>query len=200
MKVGLLNSFWQEISQELKPEEIRVLCLLLSQQKGFKIHQSVMAKKMGMKQPNMVRTFNKLEKAGYLRKPDKLYSRMDGWHLTQKATKWKAGQHSAGYQLYAVDDICDTNVNNYEWLVRAYIAAYPEYSAVKDNLKFICKKLNIDVRTVAKYVSTIVAVPNENKTIITPIEKEEQVIYIEDIQASQAKKKLLYKPVDAFRF
>ena len=161
MQVGIMNTFWSEAARELKPQEIRLLFLLLSQQTGFIIHCNDMGNRLGLQQQNASRSMKKLQEKGYVTPPKNLRSKTDGWHLTRKALGYKAKEYSQKYNLYDLDNICDSSIDNYKWVIEAFIAAYPDDGEnIRNNTKFISERLGIDVRTIKKHLTETIVTDN----------------------------------------
>ena len=156
--VKIRHSFWEDVSQELKAGEMRMLVLMLSQKKDFVIHSGVIEKKLGISQQNVSRSMIKLKNAGYVILPKQHkdkggnFTSDGGYKLTTKATKYLANADSRNYQFYWETQICDKTISNNEWLINSFLSCYPEDSVMRFDFKTIAKKLHIDVRTVKKYI------------------------------------------------
>ena len=156
--VKIRHSFWEDVSQELKAGEIRMLVLMLSQKKDFVIHSGAIEKKLGISQQNVSRSMIKLKNAGYVILPKQHRDKNGnfisegGYKLTTKAIKYLADADSRNYQFYWETQICDKTISNNEWLINSFLLCYPKDSVMRFDFKTIAKKLHIDVRTVKKYV------------------------------------------------
>ena len=176
VKVGIKNGFWENVSKELNPMQMRILVLMLSQQKEFKIHQTVIAAKLNTSAVVCSREMKKLKELGYVNPPVHPKDENDGWRLQRKATTWKAEAGApAGYQLYDVDFICNPQIDNYEWLIESFVRAYRNIDGVLKNTKFLSEKLHMDARTIRKHTSAI------EGRIVKEEKEEEKPVFIQHV-------------------